>query len=333
MTTFPGIFRLRQTFDVAHIEDVPAEVHSQLARLDLGKKIRAGQTVAITAGSRGIANVAAITRAIVENLESLGARPFIVPAMGSHGGGTADGQRQLLESLGITEQSVGCPIRSSTETVVVGSLSCGAAVSAAPAGGTPAPQFALGDCPDFRAGENGLVPFAPGQGFPLHFDRLAFEADHVLICNRVKPHTSFAGPIESGLLKMLTIGLGNPEGATTYHRAMLDFGFDRIVRRAAAEVLARGRILAGVAVVENAYDQTARIEAVPPASAPNHTFPIRVLTDRIANLLFEKDASDSTAWPVQRTQVTASCIVKGRIGCQGIRLRLCILFRKALSDV
>jgi hypothetical protein len=122
MTTFPKTFRLRQTFDAAHIEDVPAEVHAQLARLDLGKKIRHGQTVAITAGSRGIANVAAITRAIVEHRKGLGAKPFIVPAMGSHGGGTANGQRQLVESLGITEQSVGCPIHSSTETVIVGSL-------------------------------------------------------------------------------------------------------------------------------------------------------------------------------------------------------------------
>jgi hypothetical protein len=225
MTAFPKVFRLRQTFDAAHVEDVPGEVHAQLARLDLGKKIRPGQSVAITAGSRGIANIAAITRAIVEHLKGLGARPFIVPAMGSHGGGTADGQRQLLETFAISEQSVGCPIRSSIETVAVGQAI---------------------------------------EGFPIHFDRLAFEADHVLVCNRVKPHTGFAGPIESGLLKMLTIGLGNPEGATIYHRAMLDFGFDRIVRQAAAEVLARCHVLAGVAVVENAYDQTARIEAVPP---------------------------------------------------------------------
>jgi hypothetical protein len=145
--------------------------------------------------------------------------------MGSHGGATAEGQREFIKGYGITEEFVGCPIRSSMETVVIG-----------------------------RAAE----------GFPIHFDRMAFEADHVLICNRVKPHTSFSGPIESGLLKMLMIGLGNDEGAKTYHRAVRDFSFDRIIRSAAGEVLARCPILAGLAIVENAYDQTARIEAVPP---------------------------------------------------------------------
>ena len=241
MSTFPKIFRLRQTFDATRVEDVPGEIRAQLARLDLGKKVRPGESVAITAGSRGIANIATITRAIAEHLKSLGAKPFIVPAMGSHGGGTAEGQRQVLEGYGITEASVGCPIRSSVETVVVG----GAA-----------------------------------EGFPIHFDRTAFEADHVVVCNRVKPHTGFAGPIESGLLKMLTIGLGNPAGAVVYHRAILDFGFDRIVRGAAAEVLARCPILAGVAVVENAYDQTARIEAVPPEQFEARESELLVLAKR-----------------------------------------------------
>ncbi len=225
MSAFPRVFRLRQAFDASHVEDVAGEVHAQLARLDLAEKIRPGQSVAVTAGSRGIANIVSITRAIVEHLRSLGGRPFIVPAMGSHGGGTAAGQRQLLETIGITQPSVGCPIHSSVETIILGRT---------------------------------------GEGFPIHFDRLAFEADHVLVCNRVRPHTSFAGPIESGLLKMLTIGLGNTEGAAIYHRAMLDFGFEPILRRAAAAVLARCHILAGVAVVENAYDQTARVEAIRP---------------------------------------------------------------------
>jgi hypothetical protein len=224
MTTFPKTFRVRQTFDATRLDDVPREVHAQLSRLDLGKKVRPGQSVAITAGSRGIANIAAITKAIVEHFQSLGAKPFIVPAMGSHGGGTAEGQRQVVESYGITESFLGCPIRSSIETVVV----------------------------------------AHAGGFPLHFDRTAFEADHVVVCNRIKPHTGFAGPIESGLLKMLAIGLGNPEGATIYHRAILDLGFDRVVRGTAAEILRRCPILAGIGIVENAYDQTARIEAVPP---------------------------------------------------------------------
>ena len=120
--------------------------------------------------------------------------------MGSHGGGTAEGQRRLLESYGITESAVGCPIRSSIETVVV----CRAA-----------------------------------EGFPVHFDRHAMEADHVLVCNRIKPHTDFSATIESGLMKMLLIGLGKPEGAKIYHRAAQDYSFDQIVRSVAGEVLKR----------------------------------------------------------------------------------------------
>jgi hypothetical protein len=225
MRLFPQTFRLRQRFESPRVEDVAGEVRAQLGRLALGGKVRPGQTVAVTAGSRGIADIPAITRAIVEHLKSLGAKPFIVPAMGSHGGGTADGQRQLVESYGITEEHVGCPIRSSMETVVVG-----------------------------RAAE----------GFPIHFDRLAFEADHVLVCNRIKPHTGFAGPIESGLMKMLLIGLGNREGAAICHRAIQDFSFAQIIRSAAGEVLARCHVLAGLAIVENACDQTALVEAVAP---------------------------------------------------------------------
>src|SRR3989304_3743579 len=118
-SAFPSIFRVRQQFDTNCLQDIPAEVHRQLAGLKLVEKVRPGQSVAITAGSRGIANIAIITRAIVEYFKQLGAQPFIVPAMGSHGGGTAEGQRQVIESYGITESFVGCPIRSSIETVVV----------------------------------------------------------------------------------------------------------------------------------------------------------------------------------------------------------------------
>ncbi|MEN6451446.1 MAG: lactate racemase domain-containing protein [Thermoguttaceae bacterium] len=225
MPDFPKIFRLRQTFDAARIIDVPGEVRRQLERLRLGERVRPSQSVAITAGSRGIANIAAIIRAIVEHLATLGVKPFVIPAMGSHGGGTADGQRRLIESYGITEQFVGCPIRSSMETVTLG-----------------------------RAAE----------GFPIYFDRLAFEADHVLVCNRVKPHTGFCGPIESGLMKMLLLGLGKCDGASVYHRAIQDFSFEQIIHSVAGEVLNRRHILAGVAIVENANDQTARIEAVRP---------------------------------------------------------------------
>lgn len=207
------------------MEDIAGEVERQLSRLQLARKIRPGESVAITAGSRGIANIAIITRAIVEHLRRLGAKPLIVPAMGSHGGATDAGQRAVLEHLGITESYCGCPIRSSMETVVV----CQS-------------QY----------------------GFPVHFDRLASEADHVIVAGRIKPHTTFTGPIESGLMKMLLIGLGKHAGAKVYHQAILDYCFEQIVRSVAAEVLQKCNIVAGLGIIENAYDETALLAAVEP---------------------------------------------------------------------
>jgi hypothetical protein len=226
MSDYPRIFRVRQKFDAPRVHDIEAEVAAQLTALDLSQKVQPGQTVAITAGSRGIANIHRILRAAVQHFQKLGAQPFIVPAMGSHGGGTAEGQRKVIESYGITEDFCGCPIRASMETVVV----CQAA-----------------------------------EGFPVHFDKHAFGADHVLVCGRVKPHTGFVGDIESGLMKMMLIGLGKHAGAKIYHRAIIDYNFGQILRSVAREVLTRCRIVAGLAIVENAYDETALIEAVAPA--------------------------------------------------------------------
>lgn len=223
--SFPRMLRLRQEFDVQRVEDVGSEVMSQLERLGLGGKVKPGQTVAITAGSRGIANIATAIRAAAEHFRGLGARPFIVPAMGSHGGGTAEGQREILESYGITEEFTGTPIRSSMETVIVAKT------------------------------EGGL---------PVHFDRNAYEADHVLVCGRVKPHTGFVGEIESGLHKMMLIGLGKFEGAKLYHRAIQEYSFSEIIQAVASVVLEKCAVVAGLALVENAYEETALIEAVAP---------------------------------------------------------------------
>jgi hypothetical protein len=222
---YPLIFRVRQKFDVSQLDDVPGEVEAQLWRLSLGNKIKAGQTVAIAAGSRGIANICHIIKAIVGHIKRLGADPFIVPAMGSHGGGTAEGQQRILESYGITERFCGCPIRSSMETVIV----CEA-----------------------------------DEGFPVHFDKYAYAADHVVLCNRIKTHTQFVGDIESGLMKIMLIGLGKHSGAKIYHQAIKDYSFGQILRSVADEVLAKCSIAAGVGIVENGYCQTARIEAVLP---------------------------------------------------------------------
>lgn len=225
MTVFPQIFRIRQKLDTRHIEDMPAEVHAQLSRLSLDSRVKPGQSVAVTAGSRGLANYQLIVRAIAEFFQRLGAKPFVVPAMGSHAGGTAEGQQRLLESFGISESAVGCPIRSDMSTVVVGQ--------------TP-------------------------QGVSVHFDRRAFAADHVLVFNRVKPHTMFSGPVQSGLIKMMLIGLGKHAGAAVYHPAIRLHGFEQIAQSAAGEIFAKCNILAGLAVVENSLEQTAVIKALHP---------------------------------------------------------------------
>jgi hypothetical protein len=219
------MFRLRQKFDCPRVDDIPGEVERQLQSLNLAEKVTPGQTVAITVGSRGIANIALITRAIVSHFKSLKAVPFIVPAMGSHGGGTAEGQRRIIEAYGVTPDYVGAEIRSSMETVVVGN--------------TP-------------------------QGIPVHFDRQAYGADHVVVAGRVKPHTGFVGEIESGLHKMMLIGLGKHEGAKIYHRAIMDYSWLEIVSAVADSVLRRCKIVCGVGIVENAYDETALIAAVAP---------------------------------------------------------------------
>lgn len=223
MQVYPRMFRVRQTFEGPRENDVSGAVHAELTKLALHQKVRPGQTVAITAGSRGIANIHLIIRGAVQHFLAMGAKPFIVPAMGSHGGGTAEGQREIIENYGITEAFCGCPIRSSMETVIVCETQ---------------------------------------EGFPVHFDKHAFEADHVLVCGRVKPHTDFVGDIESGLMKMMLIGLGKHNGAWVYHAAIQDYSFPQIVRSVAGQVLSKCRILAGLATVENGYDQTAKIAAM-----------------------------------------------------------------------
>ena len=223
---FPRMLRVLQKFDAPRIDDVPAEVERQLAALDLGQIVQPGQTVAITVGSRGIAKIAQIIKASVDHFKGLGSVPFIVPAMGSHGGGTAEGQREIVEGYGITESYVGAEIRSSMETVIVAQ--------------TP-------------------------NGVPVHFDKHAYGADHVFVCGRVKPHTGLTGDIESGLHKMLLIGLGKHAGAEIYHKAFLDYSFTEIIRSVASVVLEKCKIVAGLAIVENSYDETGLLEAVRPA--------------------------------------------------------------------
>ena len=253
MADYPLIIRVRQTFEgpVLPVAEIPAAVEAELARLELSQSVKPGESVAITAGSRGIANIALIIKAVAGHFLKLGAKPFIVPAMGSHGGGTAEGQRGVIEGYGITEEYCGCPIRASMETVVV----CQAA-----------------------------------EGFPVHFDKHAFGADHVVVVGRVKPHTGFVGDIESGLMKMMLIGLGKHAGAKIYHRAIMDYTFGQIVRSVAREVLSKCRIVAGLGIVENAYDQTAKVKAVAPQEFEDREKELLVLAKQWMPRLPFKDA-------------------------------------------
>ena len=222
---YPRTFRVRQTFERTLVADVAGTVQAELTRIGVAQRVQPGQTVAITAGSRGITNIAIILKATVDFFRAAGAQPFIVAAMGSHGGGTPEGQRAILTNYGVTEEFCGCPVRTSMETVVL----------------------------DRTA-----------EGIPVHFGRDALGADHVVVVGRVKPHTELFGDHQSGLMKMLLIGLGKHEGAKIYHRAFVDFSFDQIVRSVGRRVIEKGRILAGIGIVENAYDETGLIRAVLP---------------------------------------------------------------------
>jgi hypothetical protein len=216
---FPRMVRVRQTFPRPTVPDIPRAVAEALDRAGLAAK--RGDTVAVGAGSRGVANIALIVGAAVRYLRDRGVRPFVFPAMGSHGGGTPEGQLSVLAHYGITEATMGCPIRASMDVVQVGEA----------------------------------------LGMPVWLDRQAAEADWIGLVNRIKPHTDFKGSIESGLFKMMTIGLGKYRGAVQYHRMNIHHGYERVITAVGREMLARARIGFGLGVVENGYDETARIEA------------------------------------------------------------------------
>ena len=218
----PRMIRVRQTFPRPRVVDIPQAVTEALGGAAL--RVKRGDTVAVGAGSRGIANIDVVVGSTVRWLKDLGARPFVFPAMGSHGGGTAEGQLSVLEHYGITEATMGCPVRATMEVVQVGEA----------------------------------------LGLPVWLDKLAGEADWIGVVNRVKLHTDFKGSIESGLFKMMTIGLGKHKGAIQYHRANIHHGYETVITSVGREMLAKARIAFGVGIVENGYDETAHIEAFRP---------------------------------------------------------------------
>jgi len=207
------------------LEDLSGSISESLRALGLAAEKLCGKRIAIAVGSRGIASLEEIVGAVCGWLKAQGAHPFIFPAMGSHGGATAEGQRKILEGYGVTEAALGVEIRSSMESVLLGT--------------TP-------------------------EGFRVFMDRNAWESGGVVVINRIKPHTDFCGKIESGLLKMITIGMGKLEGATEGHRQSWKHGFETAIRAVSGKVLASGKILFGVGVVENELHQIAAVRAALP---------------------------------------------------------------------
>jgi hypothetical protein len=219
----PPMARVRQKFDPTRLEDIAGAIRAEFARPEVRARVKPGQVIAVGCGSRGIANIALIVCTVIAELKALGAQPFVFPCMGSHGAGTAEGQKKVLETYGITEEATGVPIRATMDTVVVGHLD---------------------------------------DGTPVHMDRHAAEADAIVVINRIKPHTGFRGATESGLTKMLAIGIGKIVGAAAYHTHGMDF-FPELLPKV-RDVNCRARhVLFGVGIVENAYDETAHIEIVP----------------------------------------------------------------------
>lgn len=218
----PRMVRIRQNFSATKIKDIAAVVRAEMQRPDIACRVKPGARIAVGVGSRGMAGISEIAKVTVAELKKLGAQPFIVPAMGSHGGATAQGQIEVLAALGVTEASAGCPILSSMDVVELGVL------------------------------DNGL---------PVLVDKNAYEADGIIVINRIKAHNAFTGPNESGLVKMITIGLGKQKGADSCHTLGFKYMADFIVEMARIK-LAKLPFLFGIGTVENAYDQVAKIVAV-----------------------------------------------------------------------
>ena len=221
---FPRLVLVRQKFPDRRIADVAAEVRKQLAGSGFAGRLKPGSRVAIGVGSRGIHSLATIVRGVVQYWKDQGMRPFLFPAMGSHGAASAEGQADVLAHYGITEASMGCPVVSQLEVVSLGKTA---------------------------------------DGIEAFMDKMAYQSDGVMLVGRVKWHTDFAGKIESGLFKMMAIGLGKFEGAQRYHAYAYRLGLEHVIRSVGRQVLKSGKILGGLAILEDAQHHTGKLDAVP----------------------------------------------------------------------
>ena len=220
----PKMYRVRQSFNKEHLEDIEGTVAREFAKAEIRSQVKPGMRVALAVGSRGIRNLSRIVKCVVDQLLALEAEPFIVAAMGSHGGGTLEGQLEILHTYGITQEAMGIPVVANNDVELLGSTS---------------------------------------RGIQVYFDKLCLEqADLVIPINRVKLHTDFVDTIQSGMCKMLVIGLGHHKGCTAIHKADFSY-FGDTLREATRLILSRAKVGFGVAIMENAYDQTLLVEAVP----------------------------------------------------------------------
>ena len=226
MDPLPRMFKIRQKIASPKLADVEKEMNSQLDRFGLAGKVKPGERIAITAGSRGIRDKAKVLKVIVSRLKALGAKPFIVPCMGSHGGGTAEGQVKMLHHLGITESYVGAPILSSMEVKEIGRTSFGT---------------------------------------PVLIDKnICEQADKIIVVNRIKPHTDFDHEVESGISKMIIIGMGKHKGALMAHRLTIKHGFATMFKEVLPVIRRALPFFFGVGIIENQYDQTASLHILEP---------------------------------------------------------------------
>ncbi|UOF89313.1 nickel-dependent lactate racemase [Fodinisporobacter ferrooxydans] len=218
----PKMAKVKVKFDDNRIENLGQALNEKLKQEKIQQKIKPGMEIAIAVGSRGLDRIVEITATTVQFLKELGAKPFIVPSMGSHGGATAEGQRAVLEHLGVTEESVKAEIRSSMEVVKIGELP---------------------------------------NGLPVYVDTFASKADGIVVINRVKPHTAFRGPVESGIMKMISIGLGKQKGAEACHQLGFKYMAEHVPAMAKM-IMEKLPVLFGVATIENSFDKVARIEVL-----------------------------------------------------------------------
>lgn len=220
----PKMAKVKVKFDDKKIEDLGSALKGKLQQEHIQNTIQPGMEIAIAVGSRGLDRLVELTAVTVQFLKEMGAKPFIVPSMGSHGGATAEGQRDVLAHLGVTEESAGCEIRSSMEVIKIGELP---------------------------------------NGLPVYVDKFASEADGIVVINRVKPHTAFRGPVESGIMKMISIGLGKQKGAEACHQLGFKYMAENVPAMAKM-IMEKKPVLFGVATVENAFDKVAIVDVLTP---------------------------------------------------------------------